>query len=50
MRADFFLDVLDEYYPEAEARAQFNTAVEWGRYGELFEYDATEERLSLEER
>jgi NitT/TauT family transport system ATP-binding protein len=49
MRADFFLDLLDEYYPEAEARQQFNTAVEWGRYAELFEYDASEERLTLED-
>jgi len=49
MRADFFLDLLDEYYPAAEAQLQFNTAVEWGRYAELFEYDAGEERLSLED-
>jgi NitT/TauT family transport system ATP-binding protein len=48
MRADFFLDLLDEYYPEAEARLQFTTAVEWGRYAELFEYDAAEERLRLD--
>ncbi len=48
MRADFFVDLLDEYYPAAEARRQFETAVDWGRYAELFEYDATEERLSLE--
>jgi NitT/TauT family transport system ATP-binding protein len=47
MRADFFLDLLDEYFPAAEAKAQFNTAVEWGRYAELFEYDADEERLTL---
>jgi NitT/TauT family transport system ATP-binding protein len=47
MRADFFLDILDEYYPEEEAGAQFKTAVDWGRYAELFEYDANEERLRL---
>jgi NitT/TauT family transport system ATP-binding protein len=47
MRADFFLDVLDEYYPAHEAQRQFETAVEWGRYAELFEYDAVEERLTL---
>jgi NitT/TauT family transport system ATP-binding protein len=28
---------------------QFNTAIEWGRYAELFEYDAAEERLSIHE-
>ena len=46
MRGDFFLDLLDEYYPAEEARRQFQTAVEWGRYAELFEYDAEDDRLS----
>jgi NitT/TauT family transport system ATP-binding protein len=45
MGADFFLDLLDEYYPEDEARRQFETAVEWGRYAELYEYDAVAEEL-----
>jgi NitT/TauT family transport system ATP-binding protein len=49
MRADFFLDVLDEHYPEPEAQRQFETAVDWGRYAELFEYDAGEGRLRLSE-
>ena len=47
MGADFFLDLLDEYYPAEEARRQFESAVDWGRYAELFEYDAVDERLSL---
>jgi len=47
MRADFFLDLLDEYYPADEARRQFATAVDWGRYAELFEYDAAEELLTI---
>jgi len=47
MRADFFLDIMDEHYPTEEAQRQFETAVDWGRYAELFEYDATERRLSL---
>jgi NitT/TauT family transport system ATP-binding protein len=49
MKADFFLDVLDEHYPRDEARRQFETAIEWGRYAELFEYDSAEERLTLSE-
>jgi NitT/TauT family transport system ATP-binding protein len=49
MRADFFLDLLDEYFPHEEAERQFATAVDWGRYAELFEYDASEERLYLPE-
>jgi NitT/TauT family transport system ATP-binding protein len=49
MRADFFLDLLDEHFPHEEAERQFATAVDWGRYAELFEYDAGEERLYLPE-
>lgn len=49
MRADFFLDLLDEHFPHTEAERQFATAVDWGRYAELFEYDASEERLYLPE-
>lgn len=49
MRADFFLDLWDDHFPEAEAERQFATAIDWGRYGELFEYDASEERLYLSE-
>jgi NitT/TauT family transport system ATP-binding protein len=47
MRADFFLDILDEHYPADEAKRQFSTAVEWARYAELFEYDADEELLYI---
>jgi NitT/TauT family transport system ATP-binding protein len=47
MRADFFLDILDEHYPADEAKRQFSTAVEWARYAELFEYDADEQLLSI---
>jgi NitT/TauT family transport system ATP-binding protein len=47
MRADFFLDLLEEHYSADEARRQFDTAVEWGRYAELFEYDAVGDRVWL---
>lgn len=49
MRSDFFLDLWDEYFPRQEAEKQFATAVDWGRYAELFEYDASEERIYLPE-
>lgn len=49
MRADFFLDLLDEHFPHEEAERQFATAVDWGRYAELFEYDASEDRIYLPE-
>jgi len=47
MRADFFLDLLDEHFPHEESERQFATAVDWGRYAELFEYDASESRIHL---
>ena len=42
MQAAFFEDILDEHFPEEEAERQFKTAVDWGRFAELFEYDATD--------
>jgi NitT/TauT family transport system ATP-binding protein len=50
MPAAYSLDILDEHYPEAEARKQFETAVDWGRYAELFEFNAGEAKLYLPER
>jgi NitT/TauT family transport system ATP-binding protein len=49
MRAGFFIDLLNEYFSDKESERQFATAVDWGRYAELFEYDASEERLYLPE-
>ncbi len=49
MRADFFVNLLDEYYSHEEAERQFATAVDCGRYTELFKYDAGENRLYLPE-
>lgn len=40
MTEDFFRDLLDEHFGEAEARRQLDTALNWGRYAELFDYDA----------
>ncbi len=42
---DFLLDILDEHFSASEAERQFETLVDWGRYAQLFEYDANEERL-----
>jgi NitT/TauT family transport system ATP-binding protein len=44
----FFLDLLRRGFSEEEARGQLDTAIDWGRYGELFEYDADTGQLSLE--
>jgi NitT/TauT family transport system ATP-binding protein len=48
-KADLFLDILDEYYSDKEAERQFETAIAWGRYGQLLEYDSDEELITLPE-
>jgi NitT/TauT family transport system ATP-binding protein len=44
---DFFYDILEEQFTEAEARQQLETAIHWGRYAEIFDYDADRGRLVL---
>ena len=44
---DFFLDMLDEQFSEEECLRQMETAVTWGRYAELFDYDAGRRRFVL---
>ncbi|MFE3192561.1 nitrate/sulfonate/bicarbonate ABC transporter ATP-binding protein [Nocardia sp. NPDC059240] len=46
IRDGFFLDLLRRNFTEDAARRQLRTAVDWGRYGELYEYDA-DERMFL---
>lgn len=45
MKGEFFLDILDENYSEEEARNQFDTALNWGRYAGLFDYDSDEDLI-----
>jgi NitT/TauT family transport system ATP-binding protein len=40
LKEAFFLDLLRRHYSADEARAQLETAIDWGRYGELYEYAA----------
>jgi len=35
-----FEDLLDEHFSEEEAKAQLETAINWGRYAELFDHDS----------
>jgi NitT/TauT family transport system ATP-binding protein len=49
MPDDFFFDILDEHFSQEEAKAQLNTAIHWGRYAEIFDYDANTGRLHLTE-
>ena len=47
LREGFFLDLLRRGFSADEARRQLDIAIEWGRYGELFEYDAESGELVL---
>ncbi len=47
MPLEFFHDVLDEYLSEDETKQQIETALNWGRYAEIFEYDSENDRLQL---
>jgi NitT/TauT family transport system ATP-binding protein len=40
LKEAFFLDLLHRQYSTDEAQAQLDTAIDWGRYGELYEYAA----------
>ena len=47
MTIDFFRDILDEHFAENEVQAQIDTALNWGRYAEIFTYDPEGDRLLL---
>ncbi len=49
LKDEFFLDVLEEHYSDKEARRQLDTAISWGRYAEIFDYDADSGKLWLPE-
>jgi len=44
---EFFRDILDEHLPEEEVEWQIKTALGWGRYAEIFDYDSETDRLLL---
>jgi NitT/TauT family transport system ATP-binding protein len=45
--AEFFLDLLDEQFSEEECERQLDTAIAWGRYAELFDYDSGRRRFVM---
>jgi NitT/TauT family transport system ATP-binding protein len=47
VKREFFTDILAEHFSESEAEAQLDTLITWGRYAQLFDYDADEQRLFL---
>jgi NitT/TauT family transport system ATP-binding protein len=48
LRAGFFLDLLRRGFSGTEARSQLDTAIDWGRYAELYDYDSDDDELTLE--
>jgi NitT/TauT family transport system ATP-binding protein len=47
LREGFFLDLLRRGFSDDEARRQLDIAIDWGRYGELFGYNAEDGELAL---
>jgi NitT/TauT family transport system ATP-binding protein len=47
MPLEFFHDLLDEHFSEESTRQQLETALNWGRYGEIFTYDPETDRIRL---
>ena len=42
---EFFRDILDEHFSSEEVERQFGTALNWGRYAEIFDYDSETGRI-----
>ncbi len=49
LRAGFFLDILRRHFSDDEAQRQLDIAIDWGRYAELYEYDAAHNELRHEQ-
>jgi NitT/TauT family transport system ATP-binding protein len=49
VEAERILDDLEDSFSSEEARRQFETAVDWGRYAEFFSYDDSSGELSMDE-
>src|SRR5579871_5334121 len=47
---EFFHDMLDEQFSEDETQRQMETAINWGRYAELFDFDASRRRFIQPEK
>lgn len=49
MSEDFFIEILENHFTTDEAWNQLETAIDWGRYAELFAYDYDSGELYLEQ-
>jgi NitT/TauT family transport system ATP-binding protein len=47
MPLEFFRDILEQHFPGDEVQRQIDTALNWGRYADIFTYDSENDRLLL---
>lgn len=47
INVEFFHDILDEHFSEDEVKQQLDTALNWGRFAEIFDYDSQTGKLFL---
>jgi NitT/TauT family transport system ATP-binding protein len=47
MPLEFFRDILEQHFPGEEVQRQMDTALNWGRYSDIFTYDSESDRLLL---
>jgi NitT/TauT family transport system ATP-binding protein len=48
LRAGFFLDLLRRGFSTTDAQQQLDTAIDWGRYAELFDYDTDTDQITAD--
>ncbi|GDY33782.1 ABC transporter ATP-binding protein [Gandjariella thermophila] len=48
LRAGFFLDLLRRGFSAQDAQHQLDTAIDWGRYAELFDYDTDTDQITAD--
>lgn len=48
LRAGFFLDLLSRGFSVDDARRQLDIAIDWGRYGELYDYDSVSDEITAD--
>ncbi len=49
MPLDFFRDLLREHFSDEEVGREIETALNWGRYADIYQYDSERDRLVLSE-
>jgi NitT/TauT family transport system ATP-binding protein len=46
MPLELFRDILEEHFSDDDVERQIDTALDWGRYGDIFTYDSESDRLA----